>query len=165
MDTPWTEIRDASQRPEGVANVVGGGYPLRKPVSPVRYDVRHDGNSSGRNVLQRDLIARHEEEVGRRALSRIRPVEVGRGSHDNDAREVNEAAACTAEKRSERAVILLLRRAVCRRFVREEPCRVLKGFREQSSRPEGVRRRGVAGDHARRLNRRRELWTAPVMRA
>lgn len=68
-----------------------------------------------------------------RTLPGVRTVKVGPRPHDNDTGEIDESADRGAQKRFERRVVLLLRRAIYSGPIREQLRRVLESLTEQIS--------------------------------
>ncbi len=114
---------------------------------PPRNNTRPDGSACSHTVLQRDLEPGRVQTEGRPdGLPRIRPVEVGRGPHADNAREVDETRASPVYERFQGRVVFLLRGAVCRRAIREEGRRIRNRLPKQVALPEHVGRGGVASD-------------------
>jgi hypothetical protein len=150
-DAPWTEVRVPSERSEDVPHVVRCLDALREPLVPLAADAVHDLRANDAEILDGRVEAvQPEEEVVCGALARERPVEVGRGAHHDHAGEVDEPGQGTAEERLERAVVLLLRRAVHARAVGEQLRRVFECLAEERPGPEVVGRRRVACNDRRR---------------
>ena len=150
IDAPRPIIRHAAQTPKNIPNIIRRRHPLRKRLIPPVQNPLHHLHPRQINILNRRLKAPlvRIEEIVRRRLALVLPVEIRRRAHDDDAAEIREVVDGAAEQRFERGVVFLRRGAIQAAAVGEERGRVLERARQDGAAVVDVRGGDVAGDDA-----------------
>ena len=161
------EIGRTAQCAKDIPDVVCGRNTFAESPLPTLKDTLHDPDPRRIDILDGRLEPSlvRPEEVLRRRLTGVRPIEIARGAHDDHPRVIHALVHRAAEERLQASVVLLRGRAVDRAAVREERRRIRERLGQERAGVIHVRRRDVARDDARHARARGVTRGRRILRA